>query len=592
MPSIDIGILTIRDDEFKAVLSVFPDNHGVYRGRHREYTLRTADCGANRTYRIAILRQIEQGNGEAQEAARDFIDDLRPSLLLLVGIAGGLPSDDITLGDVVLSTRIIDFSLEARKYQEPTTYSTGGGPISKEISVGVANLSGRTAELGDWSSGLPSRPSVSLSAQNLYGPGAWQRQVRSKLQTHHGKAAASRPPIFYAGAIASSDRLVKDPRVLFPWITTARGIQAIEMESAGVHRATRNGTPMLAIRGISDIVGLKRSDAWTKYACSSAAAFARAYLRTRPVEPARSATSPDAVDGGARATSSGVTTQPQFDEAFTNLLPLPTFPETIFVATAKCKSIKDGWRLLRSGKGATSASIPGAWILHEKNLYSLTDPEQSRLGLLVEIGTIEAHETKQWAYSDEPALRRLFVALLNAALRDDLWSHAVRYHGDGDVYACSGFPDQPPRKYTYQNLKQRSTMTIVPHYEGKSKNGKAYKYLRQSAFKGRFRFLGGTWFLEITPTYRFTRDGKTQDRFHEERLAKIKRLERNRSVLSQLLLWQAILRAPWPRADKARLLEFGALQRFEFSQAVNESELTALDAPPVIPQLQDKEIDT
>jgi hypothetical protein len=39
---------------------------------------------------------------------------------------------------------------------------------------------------------------------------------------------------------------------------------------------------MLAIRGISDIVGLKRADAWTKYACASAAAFTRAFLRTRP----------------------------------------------------------------------------------------------------------------------------------------------------------------------------------------------------------------------------------------------------------------------------------------------------------------------
>ena len=46
-------------------------------------------------YRLAVLRQIEQGNGEAQEAARDLIDDLQPSMLLVVGIAGGLPLDDI-----------------------------------------------------------------------------------------------------------------------------------------------------------------------------------------------------------------------------------------------------------------------------------------------------------------------------------------------------------------------------------------------------------------------------------------------------------------------------------------------------------------
>jgi hypothetical protein len=44
-PVIDIGILTIREDEFRAVLKVFPDEHGIYKGRHREYTLRTTDAG-------------------------------------------------------------------------------------------------------------------------------------------------------------------------------------------------------------------------------------------------------------------------------------------------------------------------------------------------------------------------------------------------------------------------------------------------------------------------------------------------------------------------------------------------------------------
>ena len=91
------------------------------------------------------MRQIEQGNGSTEDGTRS-VDDLGPSLLLIVGIAGGLPSDDVTLGDVVLATRILDFSVEARKFQDETTYNVGGGAISKEIAVGVANLSGREDE--------------------------------------------------------------------------------------------------------------------------------------------------------------------------------------------------------------------------------------------------------------------------------------------------------------------------------------------------------------------------------------------------------------------------------------------------------------
>lgn len=94
-PFVDIGILTIRDDEFRAVLKAFPLSPTIYRGRHREYALRVAEAGDGQQYNVAVLRQVEQGNGEAQEAARDLIDDLQPSFLLIVGIAGGLPSDDI-----------------------------------------------------------------------------------------------------------------------------------------------------------------------------------------------------------------------------------------------------------------------------------------------------------------------------------------------------------------------------------------------------------------------------------------------------------------------------------------------------------------
>jgi len=48
------------------------------------------------------------------------------------------------------------------------------------------------------------------------------------------------------------------------------------MELAGVYRAARRMNreyPILAIRGLSDVVGFKRDDRWTKYACHSAASF-------------------------------------------------------------------------------------------------------------------------------------------------------------------------------------------------------------------------------------------------------------------------------------------------------------------------------
>jgi len=579
---IDIGILTIRDDEFRAVLDAFPTGHGIHRGRHREYTLRTTDAGGGDRYRVAILRQIEQGNGEAQEAARDLIDDLQPSLLVVVGIAGGLPSDDISIGDVVLSTRVHDFSLEARKFEEATTYNVGGGPIAKSIAAGVANLGAREEELGEWWSELPSKPPVNFSPSKLYGPTRWQRDVRDKLQVHYGKGVEERPPTFAAGPIASSDRLVKDPKLLFPWIASARGILAIEMESAGVHRATRERVPMLSIRGLSDIVGLKRQDAWTKYACASAAAFTRAYLRTRPVplreQPKEMEAPVSSVHQIAR--EKGEHRAAKIEESFANLIPLRHFPDTLYVAPALCKTRKHGWFLLNKRAPRKNRDyVPSAWTVFESNLYSLVDPERSRLKTIIDVGGLEQFDAREWAFSAEDAKRRLFVSLLNFALREDLWSQGVRYYPDQDVHAFMGRPDEPPRQLKYANVKVRSTATVVAHYEHEAKSGKSYPYLRHNAFQGRFRLFEAAWYLEITPTYRFTRNGKDLDRYHEDRLSGIKRLERNRSVLSQLLQWQAQLRSPWTRVDHRRLLEFGPLISFRFASDVDESTLTALDDP-------------
>jgi WD40 repeat protein/nucleoside phosphorylase len=285
MPSqVDIGILTIRDDEFRAVLAVFPDKVGTHKGKSREYTLRYADAGNGKRYRIAIVRQVAQGTGEAQDAARDLIDDLAPRLVLVVGIAGAPPSDDVKLGDVVVSTRIYDFAVEARKAGEAPTYAVTGGPVDKVIEGVVANLAAREDELGSWTPDLPVAPPVTWANEgDLVGPPEWQDKLLGKLEHHYGAAASPRPPIYATGPIASSDRLVHDPELLIPWLQTARSMLAIEMEAAGVYRAARERCPMLAIRGISDIVGLKRADAWTKYACASAAAFTRAFLRTLPV---------------------------------------------------------------------------------------------------------------------------------------------------------------------------------------------------------------------------------------------------------------------------------------------------------------------
>lgn len=55
------------------------------------------------------------------------------------------------------------------------------------------------------------------------------------------------------------------------------------MELLGVYQAARTidrGYPIIAVRGISDIVGFKRREERTAYACYTTASFAKAFIVT------------------------------------------------------------------------------------------------------------------------------------------------------------------------------------------------------------------------------------------------------------------------------------------------------------------------
>jgi nucleoside phosphorylase len=286
---IDFGIITIREDEFRAVLLRFP-KYAETEG-NRRYAISAIQTNEGDHHLVAIVRCPEQGGGEGQNVTRDIISDLDPNWLLLVGIAGGVPNYEFTLGDVIVATRLHDFSVGADIESRGTEYGIRGGPMHPVITDLLGHLPSMDSELGPWNS-MESvetpRPSVDLRLSNFYGDDEWKHDTRKILEKHFGKTALARAPKVVTGSIAASDRLIKSTKTIATWRTTARQIQAVEMELAGVYQAARRKNreyPILAIRGISDIVGLKRQADWTGYACHTAASFAHALLRTRLVEP-------------------------------------------------------------------------------------------------------------------------------------------------------------------------------------------------------------------------------------------------------------------------------------------------------------------
>jgi len=291
---VDFGIITVRMDEFKAVLKRLEAKRTV-RGGKQSYDFCNVPVTGGEQVGVAIMRCLEQGPQKAQAVARDMIDDLDPRWLLLVGISGGLPSEDFSLGDVLLASRLHDFNVSAALEGKPPQYDVAGGPMHKEVQKLLSHLPAHDDALQGWNSresiGLD-KPAVQVppcaDAPELYGNRRWKQKVVASLRRNFPETSAPREPEYHIAATASSPTLVKSAKLASRWREVARQTANVEMELAGVYLAAHHGGtgdyPILAIRGISDVVGFERSPEWTEYACHSAASFANALIRSGVVE--------------------------------------------------------------------------------------------------------------------------------------------------------------------------------------------------------------------------------------------------------------------------------------------------------------------
>lgn len=279
---IDIAIITIKDEEFRAVLKRFPGGEPAKFPNHYYHVTQVAVTGGD-VYKVAIARCNAQGNSEAQALATSMIDDLDPLFLLIVGIGGGVPAVEYSLGDVIVSSYINDFQVGAINSNGTITYSQRGGAVPHDAAALAAFLPALEERLGPWNTEIAiglSVPTVPMTKSRFYGSEEWISKVRKSLRQNFPKNT-TRMPRYKDGPIDCSDFVIKDATTLDQWMKSARDAKAIDMESSGVYAAvqhSRRAVPFLAIRGLSDVVGYIREQAWTEYACHTAASFTRALI--------------------------------------------------------------------------------------------------------------------------------------------------------------------------------------------------------------------------------------------------------------------------------------------------------------------------
>ncbi len=270
-----VAIVTIKPEEEDAILHKFPSQH-IVRGQ-RPYQLSRATTAARETILVASVRLTKQGNLEALTVVGQLIDDLAPTCVLLVGIGGASPFGDAVLGDVVFGNHVHDLTVALDNADGSKEFAGEGGPMAESLVAAVTSLR-PTLQANVKVDGAPA---VDVDAlEYTTEDNALNKKIRERLIERFGGAAAGTR--VHVGPILSSDALMKNPLIAKQWCETRRDALGIDMEFAGAYRASRAGgrtSLLLAIRAMSDIVGVKKGEGWVRHACVVAAEYAYEFVR-------------------------------------------------------------------------------------------------------------------------------------------------------------------------------------------------------------------------------------------------------------------------------------------------------------------------
>lgn len=255
------------------------------------------------------------------------------------------------------------------------------------------------------------------------------------------------------------------------------------------------------------------------------------------------------------------------EKLISNLLPVVKLPKKIFVASTDCRYPKQVWDEFRaSGKRGGEH-----WVLRGRQLVGFHDFSERAWRNVCDVGSVEEFDVEEWSTSREPDRISDFRQLLHRAVKERLYSMKVKFRRELDCFYFLASDDGKPRTHSYRSVTRDSAVTVFNTYSKTTSDGRIFTHHRHLAFQPRFREYGGSHFLEITPTYLFTSDGHRPDRFHASRLSKIKRMEGNRAVLSNVMIWADVLSRPADLLSfEQPLVEFGSLAAFELNVGIED----------------------
>jgi nucleoside phosphorylase len=254
-PTLKVVVLTALGLEYAAVRS-----HLAEVTQRRTRTGTRYDVGFVRGEHLTWevhLAEVDMGNAGAAAEVAGAVETFSPQLVLFVGVAGGLKPSDQRHGDVVVASMV--YNVHAAKI---APHPDGGTQVqSRPLGVRASH---RLEQL-----------------VKVIGRMAW---AVDSLPGGHPQETAPAQPAVHLRPIVAGEVVLADANSDVRKFIAERfnDAAAIDMESYGVYEtAHRYDLPVLAVRGLSDLIGDKDPAADHELqprAAANAAAFAIALL--------------------------------------------------------------------------------------------------------------------------------------------------------------------------------------------------------------------------------------------------------------------------------------------------------------------------
>lgn len=250
---VDIAIITTLEEELDSVLAKLPNVQRVVAGTddvrvyYRSELPIVSEGGSTTSYSIAVVSLLDISSAGPIGIVREIIHHLRPKNVIWVGIAGGIGSSGVELGDVIVSDQVIN-------YEIPKI-----APLKENYNVHHAD------------------PSLLATLKEVRSDD-WQQLIQ---QQRPGLGS----PRSIIGPLAVSASLIskKDIKRLMNNWPNLLGLDMEDTAAASASHQVEAKTGFLIIRGVSDLadqsVKSENIGVWRSYACDVAASYTMALLK-------------------------------------------------------------------------------------------------------------------------------------------------------------------------------------------------------------------------------------------------------------------------------------------------------------------------